>query len=296
MIVVSIGLGVIGVWYVIDRGDLVAGLSLMVASAIAIFLSRKVSALEERLDQESREHKKLAQMVARQANQPKQPKIKKNSSKREHKVSADLTKAPETSEPSKPKAPKPVAPEPPKYLEPESPEFLYPEAPDDEDYGPEYPVLKEPDPAVVTPVQSTPVPIHSPVIITRTSSNAGGQTQETWKGERTWSSFEVDELMSFYLDGELLDSIAIKLRIDKKDVIYKLTRINFGETGDLDVTSEAPNDGRAWSDAHSSKLLEMNEAGITLSGMASILGRTKLAIGWRLAEKRKLLNVLSGRK
>jgi hypothetical protein len=293
LIVVSIGLGVIGVWYLIDRGDLVAGLSLLVASAISTFLSRKVSALEERLDQESKEHKKLAQMVARLANQPKQPKIKKNPSKREPKSTADLTKAPETSKPSKPKVPKPLAPEPPEYLEPESPEFLYPEAPDDADYGPEEPVLKEPDPAVVTPVQSTPVPKHSPVIITRTSTNAGRQTQETWKGERTWSSFEVEELVGFYLDGELLDSIAIKLRIDKKDVIYKLTRLNFDETGDLDVTSEAPNDGRAWSDEHSKKLLEMNEAGITLSGMASILGRTKLAIGWRLAEKRKLLKLLN---
>jgi hypothetical protein len=139
-------------------------------------------------------------------------------------------------------------------------------------------------------------PIVSPKIVTRTSQVAGGQTQETWKGERTWSSFEVEELVGFYLDGELLDSIAIKLRIDKKDVIYKLTRLNFDETGDLDITSEAPNDGKAWTDEHSKKLLEMNEAGITLSGMASILGRTKLAIGWRLAEKRKLLDVLSGRK
>ncbi len=296
MIVVSIGLGVIGVWYVIDRGDLVAGLSLMVASAIAILLSRKVSALEERLDQDSKEHKKLAQMVARQANQPKQPDITKNPSKRELKATADLTKAPETSEPSKPKVPKPVAPEPPKYLEPESPEFLYPEAPDDVDYGPEEPVLKETDLSVVTPVQSTPVPNHPPVIITRTSTNAGGYTQETWKGERTWSPLEVDELLNLYSEGDLLESIAIKLRIDKKDVVYKLTRLNFEDSGDLEDISEAPNDGKAWSEDHSKKLIEMNIAGISLSGMAKILGRTKLAIGWRLADQRKLMSLSGGRK
>jgi hypothetical protein len=296
LIVVSIGLGVIGVWYVIDRGDLVAGLSLMVASAIAILLSRKVSALEERLDQDSKEHKKLAQMVARQANQPKQPDITKNPSKRELKATADLTKAPETSEPSKPKVPKPVAPEPPKYLEPESPEFLYPEAPDDVDYGPEEPVLKETDLSVVTPVQSTPVPNHPPVIITRTSTNAGGYTQETWKGERTWSPLEVDELLNLYSEGDLLESIAIKLRIDKKDVVYKLTRLNFEDSGDLEDISEAPNDGKAWSEDHSKKLIEMNIAGISLSGMAKILGRTKLAIGWRLADQRKLMSLSGGRK
>ena len=288
MTVVSIGLGVLGVWYLIDRGDLVAGFSLIVASAIAILLSRKVSALEERLDQESKEHKKLAQMVARLENQPKQTKIKKNPSKREPKSTADLTKATETSKPSKPKVPKVAAPEPPEYLEPESPEFLYPEAPDDADYGPEEPVLKEPDPAVVTPVQSTPVPKHPPVIITRTSTNAGGYTQETWKGERTWSPLEVDELLNLYSEGDLLESIAIKLRIDKKDVVYKLTRLNFEDSGDLEDISEAPNDGKAWSEDHSKKLIEMNIAGISLSGMAKILGRTKLAIGWRLAEQRKL--------
>jgi hypothetical protein len=294
--VVSIGLGVLGVWYLIDRGDLVAGFSLIVASAIAILLSRKVSALEERLDQESKEHKKLAQMVARLANQPKQPKIKKNPSKREPKATAHLTKAPETSEPSKPKVPKPLAPEPPEYLEPESPEFLYPEAPDDADYGPEEPVLKEPDPAVVTPVQSTPVPKHPPVIITRTSTNAGGYTQETWKGERTWSPLEVDELLNLYSEGDLLESIAIKLRIDKKDVVYKLTRLNFEDSGDLEDISEAPNDGKPWSEVHSKKLIEMNIAGISLSGMAKILGRTKLAIGWRLADQRKLMSLSGGRK
>jgi hypothetical protein len=53
---------------------------------------------------------------------------------------------------------------------------------------------------------------------------------------------------------------------------------------------------KAWTDELSKKLLEMNEAGITLSGMASVLGRTKLAIGWRLAEKRKLLSLISGKK
>jgi hypothetical protein len=134
------------------------------------------------------------------------------------------------------------------------------------------------------------------VIITRTSTNAGGYTQETWKGERTWSPLEVDELLNLYSEGDLLESIAIKLRIDMKDVVYKLTRLNFEDSGDLEDISEAPNDGKAWSEDNSKKLIEMNIAGISLSGMAKILGRTKLAIGWRLADQRRLLSLSGGRR
>ena len=85
-----------------------------------------------------------------------------------------------------------------------------------------------------------------------------------------------------------MDSIAIKMRLDKKDVVYKLTRLNFGDAGDMEDLSEAPNDGKAWSKEDSKKLLEMNAAGITLSGMAKTFGRTKLAIGWRLVDQQKL--------
>jgi hypothetical protein len=56
----------------------------------------------------------------------------------------------------------------------------------------------------------------------------------------------------------------------------------------LEDLSEAPNDGKAWNKEDSKKLLEMNTAGITLIGMAKTFGRTKLAIGWRLADQAKL--------
>jgi hypothetical protein len=132
--------------------------------------------------------------------------------------------------------------------------------------------------------------IEPPKIVTRTSKNSGGYTQETWKGERNWSSEEVAELVELYSDGDVdvLNSIAIKMRLDKKDVAYKLTRLNFADSGDLEDLSEAPNDGKSWSKEDSKKLLEMNAAGITLSGMAKTFGRTKLAIGWRLADQTKL--------
>jgi type IV secretory pathway VirB10-like protein len=262
LILISITIASLG-FYALGSGENpFSGIGLVAAGIFAGLLSVKVSSLQEQLDSE----RKLAkQRMEQELETPK--KAKKAPAKKTIKDS-----------PPKPEEQPPIDPEPaPPEPEPEESYWLEPDG-----------KPSEPLPRVK--------PTETPKIITRTSQVAGGQTQETWRGERTWSPFEVNELLGFYLDGELLDSIAIKLRIDKKDVIYKLTRINFGDTGDLDVTSEAPNDGRAWSDTHSSKLLEMNEAGITLSGMASILGRTKLAIGWRLAEKRKLLNVLSGRK
>jgi hypothetical protein len=260
-ILISITIASLG-FYALGSGDSpVSGIGLVAAGIFAGVLSVKVSSLQEQLDSE----RKLAkQGLEKELETPK--KVKKAPPKKTIKDSPPKLQA------QPPIDPEPAPPEP----EPEDSYWLEPDG---------------------TPSKPLPrvKPSETPRIITRTSQFAGGQTQETWKGERTWSSFEVDELLGYYLDGEPLDSLAIKLRIDKKDVIYKLTRINFGETGDLDVTSEAPNDGRAWSDEHSKKLLEMNEAGITLSGMASILGRTKLAIGWRLADKRKLLNVLNAR-
>lgn len=240
------------------------GIGLVAAGIFAGLLSIKVNSLQEQLDWERKQVKPLLDK--------KQEHKKKSKKSPPKKTTKDVPPAPQ----AKPAIdPEPTPPE----LEPEPEESYWLEP----DGTPSKPILRV-------------KPIEAPKIVTRTSRVAGGETKETWKGERNWSSFEVDELLGFYLDGELLDSIAIKLQVDKKDVIYKLTRINFGDTGDLDVTSEAPNDGRAWSHDHSKKLLEINEAGITLSGMARILGRTKLAIGWRLAEQRKLLAVLSGGK
>jgi aspartate/methionine/tyrosine aminotransferase len=67
--------------------------------------------------------------------------------------------------------------------------------------------------------------------------------------------------------------------------------LSFGDSGELENLSEAPNDGKVWSKEDSNKLLEMNSAGITLNGMSKTFGRTKLAIGWRLADQRELRNI-----
>ena len=223
-----------------------------------MFLALKISDLKDRLDWAKAENQKLAKRKSKSG--PK----------------ADIAK------------PKKIPPEviEPEYYIPEPP----PEVEDDFDPRPEDSIWVEPDP---TPVKPLPFvsDTDSRKIVTRTSRAGGGHVQETWKGERSWSPDEIGELIELYSEGDILDSIAIKMRLDKKDVVYRLTRLSFGDSGELENLSEAPNDGKAWSKEDSSKLLEMNSAGITLNGMAKTFGRTKLAIGWRLADQRELRNI-----
>jgi hypothetical protein len=254
LVLISIAITGFGL-YITISSDLASGLALTASGLFSLFLALQISDLKDRLSWAKAENQKLEKKVAKRSSKAELPKVNK--------------------EP-------PVVAEPAHYTH---------EPPDEyDDYAesiPEEEIWVDPDPAPTKP--AAPVADSEPPrIVTRTSRGSGGYTQETWKGERTWSRDEVDELIELYSDGDVLDSIAIKMRLDKKDVVYKLTRLNFGDSGDLEDISEAPNDGKAWSKEDSKKLLEMNAAGITLSGIAKTFGRTKLAIGWRLADQRKL--------
>jgi hypothetical protein len=254
LVLISIAIAGSGL-YIATASDLGAGITLTASGLFSLFMAVQISDLKDRLSWAKAENQKLAKKAAKSSSDSDVPKVNK-------------------------KPPKGVDPrhhisEPPVDFDD------YPES------IPEESIWVEPDP--VTPRPSVLVAeTEPPRIATRTSRSTGGYAQETWKGERTWSSDEVAELIELYSDGDLLDSIAIKMRLDKKDVVYKLTRLNFGDSGNLEDLSEAPNDGKAWSKEDSKKLLEMNSAGITLSGIAKTFGRTKLAIGWRLADQRKL--------
>jgi hypothetical protein len=256
LILISIGIAGYGL-YLATNGDLEPGIVLTAAGAFSFYLALKISDLKDRLDWAKAENQKLVKKVEKSKLKPEAPKLPKE-------LLEDIE-------------PRVYVPEPPPVV-------------DDCTPIPEESIWVDPDP--VPPRQSMVVAETEPLrIVTRTSRSTGGYAQETWKGERTWSSDEVAELIELYSDGDLLDSIAIKMRLDKKDVVYKLTRLNFGDSGDLENLSEAPNDGKAWSKEDSKKLLEMNAAGITLSGMAKTFGRTKLAIGWRLADQGKLTKI-----
>jgi hypothetical protein len=254
LVLISIAISGSGL-YIATTSHLGAGITLTTSGLFSLFMAVQISDLKDRLSWAKAENQKLAKKAAKSSSVADVPKVNK-------------------------KSPKAV-----------DPQRHIPEPPLDFD---DYP---ESIPEEVTRVDPDPVPprpsaevadTEPPRIVTRTSRSTGGYAQETWKGERTWSSDEVAELIELYSDGDLLDSIAIKMRLDKKDVVYKLTRLNFGDSGDLEDISEAPNDGKAWSKEDSKKLLEMNAAGITLSGMAKTFGRTKLAIGWRLVDQQKL--------
>jgi hypothetical protein len=257
LILIAIGIAGYGL-YIATNSHLEAGVLLTAAGVFSFVLALQVSDLKDRLDWAKAENQKLAKKVSNAAQKANPAKPRKN--------------PPKVSEPE--------------YYIPEPP----PEVDDDFDPRPEESIWVEPDP---TPVKPLPLVsgIDSRKIVTRTSRAAGGYVQETWKGEHSWSPDEIGELIELYSEGDILDSIAIKMRLDKKDVVYRLTRLSFGDSGELEDLSEAPNDGKAWSKEDSNKLLEMNSAGITLNGMAKTFGRTKLAIGWRLADQRELRNI-----
>ena len=128
-------------------------------------------------------------------------------------------------------------------------------------------------------------------VVTRTSKHVVGNTRDTWVAERSWSAPDTLNLIDLYLQGKNVGQIAVTLLIDSKDVACKLTRISFNETQELEEFEHATRDGTRWSEADHKKLMEMHLAGISLTGMAKILGRTKLAIGWRLADHSALTNL-----
>jgi hypothetical protein len=254
LVLISIAIAGSGL-YVATDSNLQAGIALTASGLFSMFMAVQISDLKDRLSWAKAENQKLAKKAAKSSSGADVPKASKKSPK-----AVDLQRH---------------IPEPPLDFDD------YPES------IPEESIWVDPDPVPPRP-SAVVAETEPPRIVTRTSRSTGGYAQETWKGERTWSRDELDELIELYSDGDLLDSIAIKMRLDKKDVVYKLTRLNFGDSGDLEDLSEAPNDGKAWSKEDSKKLLEMNAAGITLSGMAKTFGRTKLAIGWRLADQQKL--------
>lgn len=253
-LLISIAFTACGI-YLASTNQMTSGLVLTSAGLFSLFLSVKIADLKESLESTKKENQKPSRRIL------KSPRQRTGNQGTSYSTKVNPNKA------SKP--------------------ALSPEHEEDFRSGSEPPSWIKPEPVHVQPASSIST-TQTPKIVTRTSKTIGGLAQETWKGEKTWSRDETTTLLRLYSDGGSLDSIAKTMRIDKKDVAYKLTRLNFADSGDLEDSSEAPNDGKTWSKEDSKKLDEMNSAGITLGGMAKILGRTKLAIGWRLADRGKL--------
>lgn len=122
-----------------------------------------------------------------------------------------------------------------------------------------------------------------PVIVTRTN-NLDGQTLDTWSGERKWTKAEAERLITLYRSGSNVATMATTLGVDSKDVVYKIARVVYGCTGELEEKSEAAKDGERWTKPDDARLQTYFRAGNSILRIAQRLERTQLAIVWRLTE------------
>lgn len=123
-------------------------------------------------------------------------------------------------------------------------------------------------------------------IITRTTRQ-DGKTTDTWVSEKVWNEAELTELVSLHRSGKSVQQIAIQLRVDARDVVYGLAREIFACDGDLEDIKSAPNDGKRWLPTDHRKLLELHLAGLPIQRIAFRMGRTQLAIVWRLLDNQR---------
>lgn len=125
-----------------------------------------------------------------------------------------------------------------------------------------------------------PAPNARPVIVTRTTSQ-GGRAIDTWAGERSWTEAETEKLIELYREGRVVFYMAGSLKVDQKDVAYKIAREVFGCRGEIDDVRKAKNNGHSWQAEDQERFAALFDAGKSIDQIAKALGRTRLAIVWR---------------
>ena len=118
-------------------------------------------------------------------------------------------------------------------------------------------------------------------IVTRTTRQ-DGKSLDTWSSERNWSGADLKNLLLAHGEGITLIAIAVRLDADSKDVVYGIARHVFNCEGDLEDLAAAPNHGKKWLTRDDETMKQRLEQGVGLSELAFRLGRTPLAIIWRL--------------
>lgn len=126
-------------------------------------------------------------------------------------------------------------------------------------------------------------PVEAAQIITRTTRQ-DGKTTDTWVQEKVWNKAELTELVTLHRSGKSVQQIAIHLRVDARDVVYGLAREIFDCEGDLEDLKMAPNDGKKWLPTDHKKLIELFASGVSIERIAFRMGRTQLAVVWRLLD------------
>lgn len=146
---------------------------------------------------------------------------------------------------------------------------------------PAEPVAAVPEPASVS--------FSEPRIVTRTNTlPVGLRALDDWVEKSDWLETEDRTLKSLINSGLTVSSIALALGIDQKDVAYRATRLFFDEWGELDDKSKAQFDGTTWTAKQKSLFDALLSSGKSLSELSRRLGRTKIAIGWRMIDNRKM--------
>ena len=139
---------------------------------------------------------------------------------------------------------------------------------------------KEATSSAVTNEQIDPL-----TIVTRTSNKGATKAIDIWEQEREWTSSETSSLMNLY--GARLDvkTLAIRMNMDAKDIVYRIARVEFQCNGDLEDLSLAPNHGRSWLSGDREKLKTGIEQGKSIKEIGFALGRTQLAIVWQAIDR-----------
>lgn len=118
-------------------------------------------------------------------------------------------------------------------------------------------------------------------IITRTTKQ-DGQSLDTWTSEREWSGDELRALLAAQESGQTSSEMAVQLGVDRKDVVYAIARHVFKCEGNLEDLEAAPNHGKKWLNKDDETMKSLLVQGFGVSEVSFRLGRTQLAIIWRL--------------
>ena len=128
-----------------------------------------------------------------------------------------------------------------------------------------------------------------PKITTRTASLPPGvRAIDGWSEKSDWLAADDAALKNLINQGQSVASVAIALGIDQKDVAFRATRLFFDEWGELDDKANAPFDGTTWTKAQKVQFDELVTAKRSLVEITKRLGRTKIAIGWRMIDNRRM--------
>lgn len=122
-------------------------------------------------------------------------------------------------------------------------------------------------------------------IVTRTSKKVLVPVVDNWQSERVWKIDEEELLERLYKRGLDVRNIALQMKLDAKDIVYRIARSKFGCVGDLENLQFAPNHGRTWLTQDIETLEAGLDKGKTVKQLAFSLGRTELAIVWQVIDR-----------